>query len=334
MYEEAKRESEREKAESDSERETETTSKKESGAQNTAQRTEAWRNDPRAKSASRTLLDSQTRGVKPETSSSPGVKPPGVKPPGVKPETSSQGVKPPARDSPDNALSSSKMVSVSSAKHREPHATAEKPTNNPMSQKQPHKQAQAPRSLKQAASTNNLATDRPHTDRKNPLNVKRVSSSIDPRVRVSTAAPRVTGGLRAPVNPPGARKLTDNAGGKGRLGEAVRDVEGDKTKEHRLSLPSEKIRLPSQRGERGPPTIPQEVGDGRAGLHRQNAVDKKSSEVSKTKTSAKQRPVLDSSPYAVSDYPSIITYTTLYCMCDAHMYVDLDFLVYCLCLKV
>ena len=307
MYEEAKRESEREKAESDSERQTETTSKKESGAQNTAKRTEAWRNDPRAKSASRTLLDSQTRGVKPETSSSPG----------VKPETSgSQGVKPPARDAPD------------------------KPTNNPMSQKQPHKQAQAPRSLKQAASTNNLATDRPHTDRKNPLNVKRVSSSIDvnrgttnsPRVRVSTAAPRVTGGLRVPVNPPGARKLSDNAGGKGRLGEAVRDVEGDKTKEHRLSLPSEKIRLPSQRGERGPPTIPQEVGDGRAGLHRQNAVDKKSSEVSKT--SAKQRPVLDSSPYAVSDYPSIITCTTLYCMCDAHMYVDLDFLVYCLCLKV
>ena len=306
MYEEAKRESEREKAESDSERQTETTSKKESGAQNTAQRTEAWRNDPRAKSASRTLLDSQTRGVKPETSSSPG----------VKPETSgSQGVKPPARDAPD------------------------KPTNNPMSQKQPHKQAQAPRSLKQAASTNNLATDRPHTDRKNPLNVKRVSSSIDvnrgttnsPRVRVSTAAPRVTGGLRAPVNPPGARKLSDNAGGKGRLEEAVRDVEGDKTKEHRLSLPSEKIRLPSQRGERGPPTIPQEVGDGRAGLHRQNAVDKKSSELSKTKTSAKQRSVLDSSPYAVSDYPSIITYTTLYCMCDAHMYVDL---VYCLCLKV
>ena len=71
-----------------------------------------------------------------------------------------------------------------------------------------------------------------------------------------------------------------------------------RTKDHRLSLPaSERIRLPSARGETGPPALPQEVVGDRPGLQRQSAVDKPLPESAKVKPSAKR---FSSSPYAVS----------------------------------
>ena len=263
-------------------------------------RTEAWKTSPRVKSESQTLVESRASGVKPETPSG------------------SQGVKQQATESPkpqESAPLLAKKMSLTSGRKTQVDAglsAVEKPTNQQfLPQKQQKVQPHAPRSLKQAASTTNVSGERPNAERKSHLNVKRVSSSNDvnrasasPRssnLRVSTATHRSPGTL-------GARKLSDNPRGKERGGEVVRENDSTKQKPHRLSLPSERIRLPSQKGERGLPTPPQETAEnGRAVLQRQSAVEKLSSESSKLKTtSAKHRSLLESSPYAVSMYNNTI----------------------------
>ena len=157
------------------------------------------------------------------------------------------------------------------------------------------------RPLKQAMSTNSIAMIESNNERgKNPLNVKRVSSSNDvygggssavrSRPRMSLSGKRVGGAGKISAGGGVGRRLS--ADGEGRResiegGEGVRE-EGrkEKTKEHRPSLQSGGIRLPSQRGGRAPPMIQHETVSNKTGLHHP--------------TTGRLHSNIESSPYAVS----------------------------------
>lgn len=285
MYEEAKRESEKEQTQLEHHKHTEAKETPEISTKNTQTKTEAWR---KVKSPSQTLLESGAGGVKP--SGGGGVKPaiketPGVKSPNPHPAKT-------GKDSPRTAQS------VPSSPEKKGQQEAESPVSR---QRQPQRQLTTHRFIQPAASTNNIAGER-----KSPLNVKRVSSSGDmtggarQSPRVSTAGPG-RGGGGFPRNQVGGRRLSDNVGGsKERGGEPVVVGEVGRPKQQRVSVPtSEKIRLPSARGDKVLPTLPKEVTGSRSGVN-QTAVDRSSSANPKTKQSAKHHSLMESSPYAVS----------------------------------
>ena len=236
MYEEAKRESEKEQTQLEHHKHTEAKETPEISTKNTQTKAEAWR---KVKSPSQTLLESGAGGVKPAIKETPGVKSPN-------PHPTKTG-----KDSPRIAQS------VPSSPEKKGQQEAESPVS--ARQRQPQRQLTTHRFIQPAASTNNIAGER-----KNPLNVKRVSSSGDvtggarQSPRVSTAVPG-RGGGGFPRNQVGGRRLSDNAGGsKERGGEPVVVVgEVGRPKQQRVSVPtSEKIRLPSARGDKVLPTLP------------------------------------------------------------------------------
>ena len=163
------------------------------------------------------------------------------------------------------------------------------------------------RPLKQAMSTNSIAMIESNNERgRNPLNVKRVSSSNDvygggssavrSRPRMSLSGKRVGGaggrggpGKISTGDGVGRRLSADGEGRRESIegGEGVRE-EGrkEKTKEHRPSLQSGGIRLPSQRGGRAPPMIQHETVSNKTGLHHP--------------TTGRLHSNIESSPYAVS----------------------------------
>ena len=306
MYEEAKRESEGENTPLESHKQTGTSKPPETIVKNTSTKPEAWKTSSRIRSASRTLFESGAGRVKPEIKVTSGVKPHNQEPINIK-ETPPQ--------------TASKNISSTPEKKERENGEDSSANKSPGAHRQPQRQLTPHKLIQPAASTSHIAGG----ERKNPLNVKRVSSSGDLArgarhgPRASTAAPgRGAGGLGVHKNQnsgvPGSRRLSDNAGGRGR-GKEVGVGEGGKPKEQRLSIAtSDKIRLPSARGEKGLPTLPPEVSGGStSGVNRQSTTgsDKPSSSSGspKTKPSAKHRSLVESSPYAVSTYTTM-SFTT------------------------
>ena len=124
---------------------------------------------------------------------------------------------------------------------------------------------QATRTIKQASSTSYIAE--PPVLAKNPLNVKRVSSSNDVARVTSALKPGGHAGIstvgrggrpgKIDVGGPSGRRLSDNdvigrgyGVGRGRGGRD--DGTG---KQGRVSIPSGEIHLPGQRGSKAPPPI-------------------------------------------------------------------------------
>ena len=286
MYEEEKRESERDRTHQDGVKQTGTNEAPENAVKNTQTRNEAWKNSPRIKSASQTLLESGAGRVKQEIT----------------------GVKSPNQDTIKTQKGPSQATkNISTSPQNKTHQESKGDEKPNQSQRQSQRQLTSHKLIQPAASTSSITGG----ERKNPLNVKRVSSSGDVTrgarhgPRASTAAPgRGAGGLGGPKihsGVPGSRRLSGNAGGRGKGGELGAEEVG-KPKEQRPSLPTgDKIRLPSARGEKGLPTLPPEASGGRSGVNRQgNADDKPSSGSPKTKPLGKHRSLVESSPYAVS----------------------------------
>lgn len=117
-----------------------------------------------------------------------------------------------------------------------------------------------PRALKQASSTSTIAET---AEQRDPLNVKRVSSSNDvSRAYKTTSAQR----YRGRVNTPGAGRGAGRGGWSGRRRgsetDGGRQGDGGRVGEQRHSIQDGGIRLPPQRGGKGPNTIQNETDGG------------------------------------------------------------------------
>lgn len=127
-----------------------------------------------------------------------------------------------------------------------------------------------PRALKQAVSTSTIAET---VEQRDPLNVKRVSSSYDvSRAYKTSSAQR----HRGRVNTPGVGRGAVRGGGggsgrkKGSETDGGRQGDGGRTGEQRHSNQDGGIRLPSQRGGKTPHTIQNETDGGEKVLGNHN----------------------------------------------------------------
>lgn len=128
-----------------------------------------------------------------------------------------------------------------------------------------------PRALKQASSTSTIAES---GEQRDPLNVKRISSSHDvSRVYKTTSAQR----YRGRVSTPGAGRVTARGGGSGRKRQSDTDGgrqgDGGRMGEQRHSIQDGGVRLPPQRGGKAPHTVQNETDGGETNHNQKKSVN-------------------------------------------------------------